>query len=57
MQMVIIVSLLEQVPFGTFTKQLCRVTGNLFMSGHPFVNMEGFSSYEMNFLEILYWGL
>jgi len=56
-QMVIIVSLLEQVPFGTFTKQLCRVTGNLFMSGHPFVNMEGFSSYEMNFLEILYWGL
>jgi hypothetical protein len=43
--------------FGTFTKQLRKVTGNLFMSGHPSVSMERFGSYQMNFLEISYWGL
>ena len=39
-QMVMIVSLLDQIPFGTFTKQLCKVTSSLFVSGHPSVNME-----------------
>jgi hypothetical protein len=47
------VLLLDQIPFGTFTKQLCKVTGSLVMSGHPSVNMEQFGCYKLNFLKIL----